>query len=40
MGKPDWRNIANGLEFPTVSYSDQPFVVKANDRGNCKTILN
>ena len=27
----DWRNIINGLEIPTVSYSDQPFVVKTDD---------
>jgi hypothetical protein len=31
MQKTDWRNIINGLEIPTVSYSDQPFVVKTDD---------
>ena len=31
MQQTDWRNIVNGLEIPTVSYSDQPFVVKADD---------
>jgi hypothetical protein len=31
MQKTDWRNIVNGLEIPTVSYSDQPFVVKTDD---------
>jgi len=31
MQKNDWRNIINGLEIPTVSYSDQPFVVKTDD---------
>jgi len=31
MQKNDWRNIINGLEIPTVSYSDQPFVVKTYD---------
>ncbi len=28
---PDWRNIRNGWEIPTESYSDQPYVVKTND---------
>ena len=27
----DWRNIVNGLEIPTSSYCDQPFVVKTDD---------
>ena len=31
MQKTDWRNIINGLEIPTVSYSDQPFVVKPDE---------
>ena len=31
MNKQDFRNIANGLEIPTVSYCDQPFVVKTDD---------
>ena len=31
MQETDWRNIINGLEIPTVSYSDQPFVVKTDD---------
>jgi hypothetical protein len=31
MQKTDWRNIVNGLEIPTVSYSDQPYVVKTDD---------
>ena len=28
---PDWRNIKNGWEIPTESYSDQPYVVKTDD---------
>ena len=31
MQTTDWRNIVNGLEIPTVSYSDQPYVVKTDD---------
>lgn len=27
----DWRNIRNGLEIPTEYYSDQPYIVKADD---------
>jgi len=27
----DWRNIDNGWEIPTEYYSDQPYVVKADD---------
>ncbi len=27
----DWRNIENGLEIPSVYYSDQPYVIKADD---------
>ncbi|MEI6422590.1 MAG: hypothetical protein WCP55_10250, partial [Lentisphaerota bacterium] len=27
----DWRHLENGLEIPTQSYSDQPFMVKTND---------
>ncbi len=27
----DWRNIRNGLEIPTEYYSDQPYLVKAED---------
>lgn len=27
----DWRNIENGFEIPSVFYSDQPYVVKADD---------
>lgn len=27
----DWRNIENGFEIPSVFYSDQPYVVKAED---------
>ena len=28
---PDWRHIANGLEIPTESYSDQPYIAKTDD---------
>jgi hypothetical protein len=28
---PDWRNIKNGWEIPTESYSDQPYIVKTDD---------
>lgn len=28
---PDWRDIQNGWEIPTESYSDQPYIVKTND---------
>jgi hypothetical protein len=27
----DWRNITNGWEIPTESYSDQPYIVKTDD---------
>ncbi len=27
----DFRNIANGMEIPTKSYSDQPYIVKTDD---------
>lgn len=27
----DWRHIANGFEIPTISYSDQPYIIKTND---------
>lgn len=27
----DWRDIANGLEVPSIGYADQPFVVTLND---------
>lgn len=27
----DWRHLANGLEIPTQSYSDQPYIVKTDD---------
>ena len=27
----DWRHLANGLEIPTQSYSDQPYLVKTDD---------
>ena len=27
----DWRNINNGYEIPTEFYSDQPYVIKADD---------
>ena len=27
----DWRNIREGLEIPTETYSDQPYLVKTND---------
>ncbi|MBN1624117.1 MAG: exo-alpha-sialidase [Clostridia bacterium] len=27
----DWRNIRNGLEIPTEYYSDQPYMIKADD---------
>ncbi len=27
----DWRNIRAGLEIPTASYSDQPYLVKTDD---------
>ena len=27
----DWRNIDAGLEIPTATYSDQPYVVKTDD---------
>lgn len=27
----DWRNIENGCEIPTEYYSDQPYLVEAND---------
>ncbi len=30
-GFDDWRLLANGSVIPTKSYSDQPFVVKADD---------
>jgi hypothetical protein len=29
--KMDWRNIRNGQEIPTEYYSDQPYLVKADD---------
>ena len=29
---PDWRNIRNGLIIPDESYSDQPYIVKTDDR--------
>jgi hypothetical protein len=28
---PDWRNIRQGSEIPTLTYSDQPYVVIAED---------
>jgi hypothetical protein len=31
MNKIDWRNIEAGLEIPTASYCDQPFVIKTDD---------
>ncbi|MCX6985000.1 MAG: sialidase family protein [Lentisphaerae bacterium] len=27
----DWRHLKNGLEIPTQSYSDQPYIVKTDD---------
>ncbi|MFZ2654515.1 MAG: sialidase family protein [Victivallales bacterium] len=27
----DWRHISNGLEIPTQSYSDQPYIVRTGD---------
>ncbi len=27
----DWRHISNGWEIPTETYSDQPYIVKADD---------
>ena len=27
----DWRNIENGLEIPTESYADQPYMIKTDD---------
>ena len=27
----DWRNIANGLEIPSATYSDQPYIVRTDD---------
>lgn len=27
----DWRNIINGYEIPTKTYSDQPYIVKTDD---------
>jgi hypothetical protein len=27
----DWRNIKHGLEIPTITYSDQPYIVKTDD---------
>jgi hypothetical protein len=27
----DWRNIMNGYEIPSITYSDQPYVVKTDD---------
>lgn len=27
----DWRNIQEGLEIPTATYSDQPYMVKTDD---------
>ncbi|MFA6293836.1 MAG: sialidase family protein, partial [Victivallales bacterium] len=27
----DWRQLENGLEIPTLSYSDQPYIVKTDD---------
>ena len=27
----DWRLLSNGFEIPTRSYSDQPYLVKADD---------
>lgn len=29
----DWRHIGSGLEIPTESYSDQPYVVRTDDGG-------
>jgi len=29
--KMDWRNIRNGREIPTEYYSDQPYILKADD---------
>ena len=31
MNINDWRHIENGLEIPTESYSDQPYIVKTDD---------
>ncbi len=28
---PDWRNIRQGLEIPTETYSDQPYIVRTDD---------
>ena len=28
---PDMRNITTGLEIPTITYSDQPYIVKTED---------
>ena len=28
---PDPRNITNGLEIPTITYSDQPYIVQTDD---------
>jgi hypothetical protein len=27
----DWRHVSNGMEIPTQSYADQPYIVKTND---------
>ena len=27
----DWRNIVTGLEIPSITYSDQPYIVKTDD---------
>jgi hypothetical protein len=35
MHIPDWRNIRNGLEIPTESYCDQPYIVKSGDAWLC-----
>lgn len=31
MKKIDWRNIVNGREIPTVSYCDQPYIIRTDD---------
>lgn len=31
MGIPDCRHLENGLEIPTESYSDQPYIVRTDD---------
>jgi hypothetical protein len=28
---PDWRHIRRGMEIPTETYSDQPYIVKTDD---------